>query len=345
MSSCSSPSGPCPSLPPELGPYRVKRELARGGMGVVYVAVDTRLEREIAIKVLPAELLADERFSVRFDREAKLLAQLNHPNIATIHSLERIDGIRFLTLELIPGESLDRFLARGPLSIDRALAIGVQIARALEAAHKKNVVHRDLKPANVQVTPDGDVKVLDFGLAFAVTGSSPGLGRLGGMGAMGTPGYMSLEQLSDGKVDSRTDLFSLGCILFECLAGRPAYRRSSQQESVQATLAEDPDLSLLPEETPREIRDLIATCLSRYADDRTVTAEEACGVIERDGGWTGRHIGIMKRSREADPAGRALQVGDTAPSFTLTNALGKSVSSDALLEDGPIVVCFYRGVW
>jgi eukaryotic-like serine/threonine-protein kinase len=345
MSGDSPVPGSCPSLPPELGPYRIRRELGRGGMGVVYVAEDSRLDREIAIKVLPGELMADERFDRRFEREAKLLASLNHPNIATIHSLERIDGIRFLTMELIPGQSLDRLLAEGPLSMDRALTIALQIARALESAHKQSVVHRDLKPANVQVTPDGDVKVLDFGLAFAVAGNAPGLGRLEGMGVMGTPGYMSLEQLSDGAVDARTDLFSFGCVLFECLSGRPAFRRESLQDSVRATFSADPDLTLLPEETPREIVDLIATCLMKYADGRTATAGEARRSIERDGDWTRRQVGIMKRDHASNRQGDALRVGDAAPAFALTNAHGERVSSEILLEDGPIVVCFYRGVW
>ena len=141
-------------IPDLLGPYRIRRELARGGMGVVYVAEDTRLEREIVIKVLPETLLDDEERQASFEREAKLLASLNHPNIATIHSFEQIEGVRFITLELIPGASLDKHIQKGALSVERTLAIGLQITRGLEAAHMRGVVHRDLKPSNVQVTPD-----------------------------------------------------------------------------------------------------------------------------------------------------------------------------------------------
>ena len=331
------------AIPDLLGPYRIRRELARGGMGVVYVAEDTRLEREIVIKVLPETLLDDEEGQARFEREAKLLASLNHPNIATIHSLELIDGVRFITLELIPGASLDKHIQKGALSVERTLAIGLQIARALEAAHLQGVVHRDLKPANVQVTPDGDVKVLDFGLAVALGGRSRAPDRIDGTGAVGTPGYMSPEQLLDLPVDERADLWSLGCILLECLTGEAAFLRGSVRESVTATFQEGPRMEHLPKETPEGLRELIERCLEREVADRLDSAAQARQMIERDAASSERQVRIIRHD-VSDTLARALVVGDPAPEFELENARGARVASRSLLEKGPLVVCFYRGV-
>jgi serine/threonine-protein kinase len=325
-------------IPDLLGPYRIRRELARGGMGLVYVAEDTRLEREIVIKVLPANLLDDEERQVWFEREAKLLASLNHPNIATIHSFEQIEGVRFITLELIPGASLDKHIQKGALSVERTLAIGLQITRGLEAAHVRGVVHRDLKPSNVQVTPDGEVKILDFGLAVAL--GSPASERIDGTGAVGTPGYASPEQLLDLPVDERTDLWSLGCILMECLTGEAAFLRRSVSESVTATFREGPPMEHLPKETPEGLRELIKRCLETEVGDRLDTAAKARQMIERDAASPERI-----RQDVADTLGRALLVGDPAPDFELENARGAQVASRSLLEKGPLVVCFYRGVW
>ena len=163
------------SIPQQIGPYEIIREIGRGGMGIVYLGRDVKLERVVAIKALPDEVARDPERLSRFDREAKLLASLNHPNIAAIYGLEESDGVRYLVLELVPGLTLAERIARGPLPVDEALTVCRQIAEALEAAHEKGIIHRDLKPGNVKVTPDGKVKVLDFGLAkaFETSGWTP----------------------------------------------------------------------------------------------------------------------------------------------------------------------------
>jgi serine/threonine-protein kinase len=203
-------------------------------MGEVYRARDARLDREVAIKTLPEAFTRDAERLARFEREAKVLASLNHPNIAAIYGLEESCGIRFLVLELVPGETLSEKLAAGPLPVDEALALCRQIAEALEAAHEQGIVHRDLKPANIKVTPAGKVKVLDFGLAKAfVAEGSPGRdvshsptvtsgGTQQGV-ILGTAAYMSPEQARGKAVDRRTDVWSFGCVLYEMLCGRRAF--------------------------------------------------------------------------------------------------------------------------
>ena len=220
-----------------LGPYEITAPLGAGGMGEVFRARDTKLDREVAIKVLPAEVARDEERLARFRREAHLLAALNHPNIAAIHGLDEADGKPFLVLELVPGEDLAQRLKRGPIPLDEALPLARQVAEALEEAHEKGIVHRDLKPANVKVTPDGKVKVLDFGLAKAYSGdagpgSSPDLsqsptlahtGTAAGL-ILGTAAYMSPEQARGKAVDRRADIWAFGVVLFEMLTGKAALR-------------------------------------------------------------------------------------------------------------------------
>lgn len=338
-------AGPAPesgSVPEVLGPYRIRRELARGGMGVVYVAQDTRLERDVALKVLPDGLVEHPEFHSRFEREAKLLASLNHANIATIHSLEEVEGVRFITMELIPGDSLEHSLGHGPLSLERTLVVGLQTARGLEAAHKRGVVHGDLKPANLQLTPDGDVKILDFGLAFAIEAAG-GAGEES-RGVTGTPGYMAPEQLQGGSVDARADLFALGCILFECLAGESANRRASVGESIAATLGEGPDLDRLPDDTPAEVRALVERCLSKDPIDRPATAGAVCRVLHANIFDKERNVRAVQDSFSRSPE-RTLSVGDLAPDFDLESSAGERVRSAVLRRAGPVVVCFHRGVW
>src|ERR1700726_3898651 len=217
-----------------LGPYEILSAIGAGGMGEVYQAHDTKLGRDVAIKVLAEAFAHDPERLSRFQREAKMLAALNHPNIATIYGLEQSNGTSYLVMELVAGETLaERVKREGALPIEEALAICKQIAEALEAAHEKGIIHRDLKPANVKVTPESKVKVLDFGLAKAFEGdtanenpsNSPTLSRAATMQGviLGTAAYMSPEQARGKVVDKRTDLWSFGCVLFELLTGKQAF--------------------------------------------------------------------------------------------------------------------------
>jgi serine/threonine-protein kinase len=270
-----------------IGPYQVLRELGRGGMGEVFLARDTRLDRNVAIKALPAHLSADADRLARFQREAKVLASLNHPGIGAIYGLEESGGQQYLVLEYIEGETLATKLEAGPFSLHDALPIARQIAEALEAAHEKGIVHRDLKPGNVMVTADGAVKVLDFGLARSADGplttslgapsaDSPTLTSPARMvhsptipGAiMGTAGYMSPEQARGRPVDKRSDIFSFGCVVFEMLTGAMPFSGETVADSIGATLHKDTDLGLLPPETPRRVTELLASCLVKDRKNR-----------------------------------------------------------------------------
>ncbi len=258
-----------------LGHYEILDRLGAGGMGEVYRARDSSLDRDVAIKVLPEDFASDAGRLARFEREAKLLASLNHPNIATIFGFEESDGVRFIAMELVEGQSLaDRIEASGRIKIDEALEIARQIALALEAAHEASVIHRDLKPANVQVTPDGTVKVLDFGLAkaYEVEGSepssdlshSPTMMAATGTGViMGTAPYMSPEQARGTPVDKRSDIWSFGCVLYEILTGRRAFGGETVSDTLAAILRADPDLGALPADTPGAVRRLLTRCLDK----------------------------------------------------------------------------------
>jgi serine/threonine-protein kinase len=255
-----------------LGHYRIEEQLGAGGMGVVYRATDSKLGRQVAIKVLPEKFAQDPERLARFEREARLLAALNHPNIAAIHGLEESGGVHYLVLELAPGKTLE-----GPLPVEEALQVCRQIAEALEAAHGKGIVHRDLKPANIKITPEGKVKVLDFGLAKAMQGeaSSVNLSQSPTVSAgteagvvMGTAGYMSPEQARGAHVDKRADIWAFGCVLFECLAGRRAFPGESFSDCVAAVLAKEPDWETLPPSTPRHIDALLRRCLQKDPQKR-----------------------------------------------------------------------------
>ncbi|HWN81122.1 MAG TPA: protein kinase, partial [Candidatus Udaeobacter sp.] len=265
-----------------IGSYPITAELGRGGMGVVYLAEDPRLKRPIAIKVLPAAVAGDREWLARFEREAQLLAALNHPNIATIHSLEEGDGLRFLTLEFIPGHNLSDRIAQGALPIDAALATGRQIAAALEAAHKRGVVHLDIKPQNVRITPDDLVKVLDFGLARAISAESGDAGRgISDDGTVvGTLGYMSPEQVRGDALDHRTDLWAMGCVLFECLAGRTTFQGKTVREICDATVHGEPDWSALPADLPPPVAQALRKALAKRVEDRLANAADFRRAIE-----------------------------------------------------------------
>src|SRR5215472_2171163 len=220
-----------------LGPYEILSKLGEGGMGEVYRARDTRLKRDVAIKILPEAFARDPERLARFDREAEVLATLNHPNIAAVYGFEEGSGARGIVLELVDGATLADRIAAGPLPLDEAIAVATQIADALEAAHGKGVVHRDLKPANVKITADGKVKVLDFGLA-KLTQETPAdnvptlmATTQAGM-LLGTAAYMAPEQANGGVTDARSDVFSFGVVLYEVLSGRRAFGGDSMLETL-----------------------------------------------------------------------------------------------------------------
>ncbi len=309
----------------KLGPYEILSQLGAGGMGEVYRARDTKLGREVAVKVLPSAFSGDPERLARFEREAQLLASLNHPNIAAIYGLEESGGVHALVMELVEGPTLAERLAgtqplarsreagppsplgRGaggegagssPLPLGEALPIARQIAEALEAAHEKGIVHRDLKPANVKVTPEGKVKVLDFGLAKAFAGDSSatdlsqsptvtsGSTREGVV--LGTAAYMSPEQARGKPLDKRTDIWSFGCVLYEALTSRQAFSGETVSDTIAAVLSRNPDWQALPAATPTKILDLLRRCLQKdatrrlhdIADARIEIEETLSGTVE-----------------------------------------------------------------
>jgi serine/threonine-protein kinase len=261
-----------------LSHYRITEMLGQGGMGEVYRAEDTNLSRQVAIKVLPDKFAHDAERLARFEREAKLLASLNHPNIAAIHGLEQANGKRFLVLELIEGQTLAERLKKGRIPLDETLDICRQIAEGLEAAHKKGIIHRDLKPANVKVTPEGRVKILDFGLAKAFfeqaapvdPSRSPTITeQMTAPGViLGTAAYMSPEQARGKPVDKRGDIWAFGCLLYECLTGKAPFKGETITETVAKILEGTPDWTLLPAETPAIVRSLLRRSLQKDPDLR-----------------------------------------------------------------------------
>ncbi len=254
------------------GPYEVLSSLGVGGMGEVWRARDTRLQRDVAIKALPRHLADDPERLARLAREARLLASLNHPNVAAIYGLEEADGSPFLVMELVEGQSLAQRLAAGPLPLEDALSVGIQIAAGLEAAHGAGVIHRDLKPANVMIRPDGSVKVLDLGLARTVesaaatdpsmsptiTSAPTGTGVI-----LGTAAYMSPEQARGRPLDKRTDIFSFGCVLYESLTSQRAFPGDTVSDSLAAILRAEPDWGALAGDTPASVRNLLRRCLQK----------------------------------------------------------------------------------
>jgi eukaryotic-like serine/threonine-protein kinase len=277
-----------------LGPYEIVSPLGAGGMGEVYRARDTKLGREVAIKVLPSSVTGDAERLARFRREAQVLASLNHPNIAAIYHVEDADGVPAIVMELVQGETLAERISRGPIPVDEALPIAKQIAEALEAAHEQGIVHRDLKPANVKVTPNGIAKVLDFGLArlsemtsasnagsaalsMSPTITSPAL--VSGVGVLlGTAAYMSPEQAKGTPADKRSDIWAFGCVLYEMLTGKRPFRGEDVGDTLAAVLKTEPDWSLLPVGTPPSIRVLLRRSLNK---DRRQRLGDA-GVVRLD---------------------------------------------------------------
>ena len=265
-----------------LGPYEIAAQIGAGGMGEVYRATDTTLARQVAIKVLPTVFSQDPERLARFEREAKTLAALNHPHIAQIYGLEISSGMRALVMEFVEGEDLSQRIARGPIPLDDALPIARQMAEALEVAHEQGIVHRDLKPANIKVTPDGVVKVLDFGLAKLTqvqavatpahvtespTITSPAMLTGAGM-ILGTAAYMSPEQAAGRPADKRSDVWAFGVVLYEMLTGKRAFDGGGVSETLAAVLRGEPDWDALPATTPAPIDKLLRGCLQKDRKER-----------------------------------------------------------------------------
>ncbi len=315
----------------QYGPYRIVALLGAGGMGEVYRAQDGRLGRDVAIKTLPHEFARDPRRLARFRREARMLASLNHPNIGAIYGLEESPDGDFLVLEIVEGEPL-----HGPQPLAAALALAAQVADALHAAHEHGIVHRDLKPANVKVTPQGLVKVLDFGLAKAIWSAessanpprpppagpdSTVAGRI-----LGTPGYMSPEQARGEAVDERTDIWAFGCLLYELLTGTRAFTAASAADAIEAVLERDPDWQALPADVPGEVRGLLRRCLQKEMDSRPRTIADARATLRRAEDGT-------RSSRPVPPATQAVASLAVLPFANVGGDPDSEFLSDGIADD------------
>ncbi len=281
-----------------FGSYEIAAKIGAGGMGEVYRARDTRLDRDVALKILPEAFATDPERLARFEREAKTLAALNHPHIAQIHGLEDSNGVRALVLELVDGPTLADRIAQGPIPAAEAVTIALQIAGALEAAHEQGIIHRDLKPANVKVRTDGTVKVLDFGLAKAFdltaagavdmtappTATAPAL--MTGVGViLGTAAYMSPEQARGQAVNQRTDIWAFGCVLFEMITGRMVFRGATISDTIAAVLERSPDWTALPPATPTPVRHVLTRCLEKDPKERWRDIGDVRIALEDAKGW------------------------------------------------------------
>ena len=342
--------------------YRLIEKIGEGGMGVVWKAVDTTLDREVAIKLLPPAFAADADRLARFKREAKVLASFNHPSIGGIHGVEEVDGVQALVLELIEGPTLAERIARGPIPFTEALPIARQIAEALEAAHEQGIIHRDLKPANVKVKSDGTVKLLDFGLAKAFeveeaidlaeaptrTQEQTRQGVI-----LGTSVYMSPEQACGKPVDKRTDIWSFGCVLFESVSGCRVFQRGTLTETLAAVLEQEPDWRRLPEDTPPSIRKLLRRCLDKdprlrirdIGDARIEIGDVLEGRLDKDAVEVNRAPGTNSRAWAAALIVAALAIGALAGGFWIKRPSGPApqairqqrVTEIAGMEETPTV--------
>ena len=329
-----------------LGPYEILSPLGAGGMGEVYRAKDTKLDREVAIKVLPAVFSRDAERLARFEREAKLLATLNHSNIAAIYGFDDASGSRFLVMEYVKGETLAQRLGRGAFAVDEAIEVAKQMAEALEVAHDKGVIHRDLKPGNVMIREDGSVKVLDFGLAKVMAGEGPSsrteiansptitadYTRPGVV--LGTAAYMSPEQARGKALDRRTDIWSFGCVLYEMLAGVRPFDGSTTSDVIARILERDPDLEALPPNTPRKIIDLIRRCLEKQQRQRLRDIGDALLELEEaiaTRSWTTSAIAAASGPEYAGVTRRRI----LAPGLWLTTGALVGVLATAALRPSP----------
>ena len=262
-----------------LGPYEILAPLGAGGMGEVYRARDSRLDRDVAIKILPERLAHDPQALTRFEREAKAVAALSHPNILAIHDFGSEAGITYAVTELLEGETLRSRLSRGALDWRKTVEFGIAIADGLAAAHAKGIIHRDLKPENIFLTADGRVKILDFGLARNTATSAveqaevPTVTEAGAI--LGTVGYMSPEQVRGEPVDARSDIFSLGCVLYEMVAGKRAFSRETSAQTMAAILEAQPtELSTRGKQIPAGVENVIAHCLEKNPEERFHSAHD-----------------------------------------------------------------------
>ncbi len=325
--------------------YRIVDKLGEGGMGEVYLAEDSKLKRQVALKVLPSEMAGDPDRLSRFQREAETIASLSHPNIVTIFSVEEAEGIHFLTMECVTGRAIDELLPEGGLALDRFLALAIPIADAVASAHEQGIIHRDLKPANVMVTDDGErVKVLDFGLA-KMTSSRGAAGELGelptlaqtqeGM-VMGTPHYMSPEQAKGEVVDHRSDIFSLGVMLFEMATGEKPFEGTSAIELLSAVLRDQPPpLSETHPELPRSLDRLVQRCLEKAPDNRYQAAREVLNDLLglRTGSESGRKLLTDQAVATAQQASADTKSIVVLPFANLSPDLDTEYFSDGLTDE------------
>jgi Tol biopolymer transport system component len=311
----------------KLGPYEILSLLGSGGMGEVYRARDTKLKREVAVKVLPEIFATDGARKLRFEREAELLASLNHPNIAHLYGLEDAGAMHALIMELVNGATLAERIAQGPMALEEAGVLAKQIADGLEYAHDRGIIHRDLKPANIKVTPDGQTKILDFGLAKALAGdsaegdiaTSPTISVAATTAGvlLGTAGYMSPEQAKGKSVDRRADIWAFGCVLYEMLTGMPAFDGETITDKLASVVRGEPDLSRLPKKSPQRIRELVQRCLIKDPKQRLQAIGEARIALDQ---W-------LSHPEEENPA----TVGAAAMSKKWIWILGVVASTTTLL--------------
>ena len=256
--------------------YRIIRQLGSGGMGIVYEAEDTKLNRKVALKFLPESLVMSSEAADRFGREAKLAGSLNHPNICTVHESGLYEGRQFFVMELLEGDSLKTLIQDKPLPIDQILDVGCQIADALEVAHTKGIVHRDIKPANIMILPSGDPKIMDFGVAKLDSSKLTSAGDV-----LGSPGYMAPEQALEARVDPRSDIFSLGTVLYEALTGKRAFGKGTFSEILMRLAYEQPTPpSRINGDIPEAVDDIVARAMAKNPDQRYANADQMVEDIE-----------------------------------------------------------------
>ncbi len=315
-----------------LGKHRLVEKIGEGGMGVVWRGIDTSLDREVAIKVLPDHFSSDAERLARFEREAKLLASLNHPGIATIHGFHDVDGVRFLAMELVGGMDLAQRLSTGPMPIEEVLEAGLQMATALESAHESGVVHRDLKPANVKLNSDGKIKILDFGLAKALERELPEGGSLSPtlttpatrVGViMGTAAYMSPEQAKGKPADRRADIWAFGCVMYEMLTGKRPFSGDGVSEILAAVIMSPVALETLPAGLPASVRRLLGRCLEKDPHRRLRDIGEARFVIEE--ALSGRAETIEPGAPAGAPAVRRISIPVLAAGMILAGVIGAAL--------------------
>ena len=332
-----------PLIGRQIGTFQIVALIGAGGMGTVYRAHDMRLGRDVALKILPADFTADPARRARFEREARVLATLNHPHIAAIYGVADAEDLSALVLELVEGGTLADWLATGPLAAPQALTLARQIAEALAAAHDKGIVHRDLKPANVGLTADGAVKVLDFGLAKAIAGEAPGaddaqtcnltagLTRDGMM--LGTPAYMSPEQTRGDPVGTPSDIWAFGCLLYEMLTGGPPFEGVTVTDTFATIVTREPDWTKLPTSLPASVQNLIERCLDKDPRRRLSAIADAATAID------GAHPPSLHTGEASDrPRGRSAWLVPALAGLALIGAVGLVVLGLRRPDAGPQAV-------